>query len=111
MLNVTTEQALEELASRCPDDQRMLLNLARIALDTGHPVLCQRLLIRATTIGDPQQRTELATSFAQLASHFQGAGDHAAARLSLERSLRLNPADHMAREKLRELFAAERKVS
>jgi len=110
MLNVTTAEALEELATRCPDDQRMLLNLARIALDTGHPVLCQRLLVRATTIGDPQQRTELATSFAQLASHFQGVGDHAAARLSLERSLRINPTDDTARAQLRELFAAERQV-
>ncbi|MEM1028793.1 MAG: hypothetical protein AAF928_15080 [Myxococcota bacterium] len=115
MFDVSAEEALEEIAKRGPDDHRFLLRLARVALDMGYPIVCQRLLIRArTVIGGPDQRAELATSFAELASHFTRVGDLGAARLSLERSLRINPSDHTAREQLHALGTeryAEHQVS
>lgn len=103
MLKVTTHEALTALADSCPDDEHMLMMLARVALDFGDARLCQRLLVRARELAVAEQRPELATSFAYLANHFFRIGDATSARLNLERSLRINPADGYAREQLRRL--------
>ncbi len=81
------------------------LRLAEGQLSRGNVTGCQELLVKARAdAGTVQERRSLADCFAVLAAHQARQGFVPAARLNLERALRLNPANELARKQLVQLL-------